>query len=76
VLTSLPGRTGVVGLSSGCQSGSKNIGVIAVCIFAMATFVPVIRHVNETARVIGIVECALVLVRFLMPLLEDIRGKD
>jgi hypothetical protein len=24
----------------------KNIAVIAVCIFAMATFVPVIRHVN------------------------------
>ena len=60
------GRTGVVGLSNGCQSG-QNIAVVAVCIFAMATFVPVIRHVNETARVIGIVECTLVLMRFLMP---------
>jgi hypothetical protein len=42
----------------------------------MATFVPVIRRVNEAAGVIGIVVCALVLVRFLMPLLEDISGKD
>ena len=54
----------------------KNIAVIAVCIFAMATFVPVIRDVNEAAGVMGIVVCPLVLVRFLMPLLEDIRGKD
>jgi hypothetical protein len=53
----------------------KNIAVIVVCIFAMATCVPVIRRVNETAGVIGVVLCALVLVRFLIPLLEDIRGK-
>jgi hypothetical protein len=54
----------------------KNIAVIVACVFAMATCVPVIRLVNETAGVIGIVVCAFVLARFLMPLLEDIRGKE
>jgi hypothetical protein len=54
----------------------KSIAVIVICIFAMATCVPVIRSVNETAGVIGIVVCALVLVRFLMPLLEDLREKE
>lgn len=54
----------------------KSVAVIVVCIFAMATFVPVIRRVNEAAGVIGIVVCALVLVRFLIPLLENIRGKE
>ena len=53
----------------------KNVVMIVVCIFAMGTCVPVIRLVNETAGVIGIVVCALVLVRFLIPLIEDIRGK-
>lgn len=53
----------------------KNIAVIIVCIFAMGTCVPVIRHINETAGVIGLVVCSLVLVRFLIPLIEDIRGK-
>jgi hypothetical protein len=54
----------------------RNVAVIVVCIFAMATCVPVIRRVSEAAGVIGLVVCALVLVRFLMPLLEDIRGKE
>jgi len=54
----------------------KNIAVMVVCIFLMATCVPVIRHINETAGVIGIVVCAVVFARFLIPLLEDIRGKQ
>jgi hypothetical protein len=54
----------------------KHVAVIVVCIFAMATCVPVIRRVNETVGVIGLVICVLVFARFLMPLLEDIRGKE
>ncbi len=54
----------------------KNIAVIVVSIFAMAICVPVIRRVNEVAGVIGLVACAVVLARFLVPLLEDIRGKN
>jgi len=54
----------------------KHIAVVVACIFAMGTCVPVIRLFNETAGVIGIVVCALVLVRFLIPLLEDLRGKE
>jgi hypothetical protein len=54
----------------------KNIAVIVVCIFAMAICVPVIRRVNEAVGVVGLVVCAVVLARFLVPLLEDIRGKE
>ena len=54
----------------------KHIAVIVVCIFAMATCVPLIRRVNEFVGVIGLVICAVVFARFLIPLIEDIRGKD
>ena len=54
----------------------KNVAVIVGCVFAMAICLPVIRRVNEAAGVIGIVICAVVLARFLIPLLEDIRGKE
>jgi len=53
----------------------KHIAVIFVCIFAMATCIPLIRHVNETIGVIGLVICSVALARFLVPLIEDIRGK-
>ena len=54
----------------------KNVTMIVVCIFAMAACVPVIRRVNQTAGVMILVICGLVLLRFLMPLLEDIGGKQ
>lgn len=74
MLTSLPG--GVEKPGAMAVNRVKSIAVIVVCIFAMAICVPVIRSVNEAAGVIGIVVCALALVRFLMPLLEDLRGKE
>jgi hypothetical protein len=45
----------------------KSVAVIVVCIFAMATCVPVICRVNKAVGVVGIVVCALVLVHSLMP---------
>jgi hypothetical protein len=54
----------------------KHVAVIVVCIFAMATCIPLIRLVNETVGVIALVICAVVFARFLIPLLQDIREKQ